>query len=93
MASAETTRRILYLLERRTFMALVSGGLLVAPLVSEAQRTGKVPRVGVLLTNSQTSDATHVDAFRQGLRERGYVEGQNIVTERPIQTARSPAST
>ena len=56
-------------------------GLCAAPLAADAQPAAKVPRVGVLSTNSQASVSTHVEAFRQGLRERGYVEGQNVVIE------------
>ncbi|PYN73043.1 MAG: ABC transporter substrate-binding protein [Candidatus Rokuibacteriota bacterium] len=55
--------------------------LALAPLALEAQQPGKVPRVGVLLTGDQSRHLTHVEAFRQGLRERGYVEGKNVVIE------------
>jgi len=67
-------------MDRRAFVAGALA-LLVAPLVAEAQQAGKVPRIGVLLGNSQSSHSTHVEAFRQGLRERGNVEGRNIVIE------------
>jgi putative ABC transport system substrate-binding protein len=67
-------------MERRTFMAVVSGGLLAAPLAATAQQTGKVYRIGYLSGGSST--LTHlIDAFRQGLRELGWVEGQNIVID------------
>ena len=56
-------------------------GLSAAPLVASAQPAGKVYRVGVLLTISQSAESVHLEAFRQGLRERGYVEGQNIIIE------------
>jgi putative ABC transport system substrate-binding protein len=57
--------------------------LLAVPLAGEAQPPTKVARVGYLVTGSLESPETRVllDAFRQGLRERGYVEGQNIVIE------------
>ena len=58
---------------------ILIASLLPGPLAAEAQPAGKVPRIGVLLTNSQSSASTRIEAFRQGLRERGYVEGQNIV--------------
>ena len=45
-----------------------------------AQQTGKVPRVGFLETTTAASDVL-IEAFRQGLRELGYVEGKNIVIE------------
>ena len=68
-------------MDRRAFLSTVGLGLLVAPLAAEAQPAGKVHRIGVLSTRSSTA-APHLDeAFRQGLRELGWVEGQNIVIE------------
>jgi putative ABC transport system substrate-binding protein len=46
-----------------------------------AQQPQKVPRIGFLSLNSRSSTATNADAFRQGLRDFGYVEGRNIVIE------------
>ena len=62
-------------MERRTFMTLVSGGLLAAPLAAEAQPAGKVPRIGIVSTFSlEHPQARELsDAFRQGLRQLGYV--------------------
>ncbi len=54
-------------------------GLLAAPLPAEAQRSGKVYRIGFLSDAPRMSPTYEV--FRQGLRELGYVEGQNIVIE------------
>jgi putative ABC transport system substrate-binding protein len=51
------------------------------PLTADAQPPGKVPRIGVLSHWSLTTDARHRDAFRQGLHELGYVEGQTIILE------------
>jgi putative ABC transport system substrate-binding protein len=67
-------------MERRRFMALVSGGLLAAPFAAEAQQTRKVPRIGVLGGQSPEMSPP-VLALREGLRELGYVEGQNIAIE------------
>jgi putative ABC transport system substrate-binding protein len=57
--------------------------LLASTFAVEAQPAAKVARIGFLVTGSLESPETRVslDAFRQGLRERGYVEGQNIVIE------------
>jgi putative tryptophan/tyrosine transport system substrate-binding protein len=74
-------RRTSYQLDRRSFVALIAGGLLAAPLAAEAQKTGKVYRVGFLEVVAATSNTTNLAAFRQGLRELGYVEGQNFVIE------------
>jgi putative ABC transport system substrate-binding protein len=67
-------------MERRTFMAVLTGGLVVAPRASEAQQATKVARIGFLATNLTASP--HLpEAFRQGLRDLGYVEGRNVVIE------------
>jgi len=55
--------------------------LLVAPLAGAAQQPAKVPRIGYLSPLSPSSDPTRIEAFRQGLRDFGYVEGQNIAIE------------
>jgi putative ABC transport system substrate-binding protein len=68
-------------MERRTFMALVSGGFLAMPLAAQAQQTGKLPRVGWLSPGSATSDETFLASFRDALRELGWVVGQNIAIE------------
>ena len=47
----------------------------------EAQQPKKVPRIGFLLAPARSAVAESLDAFRQGLRELGYAEGQNIVIE------------
>jgi putative tryptophan/tyrosine transport system substrate-binding protein len=64
-------------MERRTFLAMVSGSLLAAPRAAEGQGMGKVPRIGVL---SSAPSATW-DGFRQGLRELGYTEDRTILIE------------
>ena len=56
-------------------------GFALAPLASEAQQTRKMYRIGVLETMSATLNTANLDAFRQGLRELGYVEGRNFVIE------------
>jgi hypothetical protein len=63
---------------KRLALALLAFGLLAAPLAAEAQQAGKVYRVGLL---SPTSQGLGVEAFREGLRTLGYVEGKNIVIE------------
>jgi len=66
------------MMERRTFLVMISGGLLAAPLAAEGQQAGKVYRIGMLETRSTTLNAANIDAFRQGMRELGYKEGQNL---------------
>jgi len=48
---------------------------------AQAQQSAKVPRIGYLTAVSLSAYSTRVEAFRQGLREHGYVEGKNIVIE------------
>jgi putative ABC transport system substrate-binding protein len=58
-------------------------GMLVAPLAAEAQSSGMVPRVGFLRHLRQANEPRrgHLEEFRHGLHELGYVEGQNILLE------------
>jgi putative ABC transport system substrate-binding protein len=60
---------------------LVGALLLAASLAAGAQPTRKVPRIGYLAAVSASADAPRLAAFRQGLRELGYVEGQTIQIE------------
>jgi len=55
--------------------------LVVAGAMVEAQQTGKVPRIVFLSNTFQFADSARYEAFRQGLRELGYVGGKNIVIE------------
>jgi len=48
---------------------------------AEAQQPAKVYRIGVLRSGSPACTSSELDAFRQGLRELGYEEGKNIITE------------
>jgi putative ABC transport system substrate-binding protein len=66
---------------RRVFLGGLAGGLLVAPRAADAQPVGKVHRIGYLGSGSSTSNPHLPGAFRQGLRELGWIEGQNIVIE------------
>jgi putative ABC transport system substrate-binding protein len=65
-------------MKRRAFLSVMAGGLLATPLAAEAQQAGKVYRVG-FLTGSPVPQL--FEALRQGLRERGWLEGQNLVLE------------
>jgi putative ABC transport system substrate-binding protein len=71
------------MINRRTFLHRVALGTLASPLAAEAQHPEKSARIGYLVTGSLESprDRSTYDAFRQGLREHGYVEGSNIVIE------------
>ena len=70
-------------MERRTFLIALGSGLLAAPLAAHAQQPARVARIGYLATGPLESPEQRsvLDAFRQGLRELGSLEGQNIVVE------------
>jgi putative ABC transport system substrate-binding protein len=70
-------------LSRRTFVAVLGGGLLVAPLAAEGQQTGKIYRIGILgnVPLTDPGSARLWGAFVQGLRELGYVDGGNTTIE------------
>ena len=68
------------MLENITFWLLATALLATASPV-QAQQMTKVPLVGRLATPSLSADAARIEAFRQGLREIGYIEGKNIVIE------------
>ena len=69
-------------MNRRVFLSTVAGGLLAAPLAAEAQPTGKVYRIGFILTATPNETGHLLKALNEGLRELGYVEGRNVVFER-----------
>ena len=62
-------------------VAVLAVSLLAAPLDADAQQAGKVPRIGFLSLTSPSDRPPLFDAFRQGLRELGWIEGQNIVID------------
>jgi putative ABC transport system substrate-binding protein len=66
---------------RREFIILLASAT-ACPLAAYAQQqAGKVPRIGFLLVTSPSDRPSLLDAFRRGLRELGWVEGQNIVID------------
>src|SRR4029077_20068735 len=69
-------------MDRRAFIGTLTGGLLAAPLAAEAQSAGKTARVGWLALGPNAGPAAvFFDAFREGLRERGWIDGRNLVIE------------
>jgi putative tryptophan/tyrosine transport system substrate-binding protein len=67
-------------MNRRAFLGTLGLSLLPAPLVADAQ-SGKMFRIGVLSPFSSSAPAPSFRAFRDGLRELGYVEGENVAFE------------
>jgi putative ABC transport system substrate-binding protein len=56
-------------------------GLLAPPLAAEAQQPAAIPRIGYLTPSSQLGGTAGFNAFRDGLREQGYIDGTNVVVE------------
>ena len=65
---------------RRAFLSTLAGGLLAAPRLAGAQ-AARVYRLGYLSSSTSTSNPRVLEAFRQGLRELGWIEGQNLAME------------
>ena len=66
--------------KRRDFL-IATGAILAAPLAAEAQQAAKIARIGYLAPNVVTANARLFEAFRQGLRDLGYVEARNLLIE------------
>src|SRR5215467_3932511 len=66
-------------MSQKIFGFTFSAVLLVLSFQAEAQQPKKVPQVGYLDAGFPSMNATRIEAFRQGLRDLGYVEGKNIV--------------
>src|ERR1700693_2861726 len=68
------------MMKRRKFITLL-GAATAWPLAARAQQTGKMSRIGYLGSSSPSLEPHYVEAFRQKLRDLGYVEGENIAIE------------
>jgi putative tryptophan/tyrosine transport system substrate-binding protein len=68
------------MMDRRRFVLTSLAGAFAAPLAAGAQQAREVPRVGFLFYGS-AGLSPELDAFRQGLNELGYIEGQNVAVE------------
>jgi putative ABC transport system substrate-binding protein len=66
-------------IDRRTFLAGTGAVLLAAPLAAEAQPAGRTVTIGYLGNSSPALESNLLEAFREGLRQLGYVEGQNLI--------------
>ncbi len=64
-----------------TVLLMIALGAVLAPLVADAQAPTKVARIGWMSRGNPTASDPAMDAFRQGMRELGYMEGQNFVME------------
>jgi putative tryptophan/tyrosine transport system substrate-binding protein len=68
-------------MSKKVIWVALSAMLLALSFAAVAQQSGKLPRIGLLFTGESSPPSPNVEAFRQGLRDLGYVEGKNIVLE------------
>jgi ABC-type uncharacterized transport system substrate-binding protein len=68
-------------MNRNIFCVAVCALLYAFGFTAEAQQPKKVPRVGILFAATPSANSERMEAFRQGLRERGYVEGKDVLIE------------
>jgi len=66
-------------MNRRRFIGAVAAGLAAMPWVSRAQDTSRIWRIGFLEAGAPAANQHFLDAFKRGLREQGYIEGQTVV--------------
>ena len=72
------------ILDRRKFICAIAAHLIASPLVARAQQAAQRPRVGMLLPGAadSTQVSPNVAAFEAALRDRGWIEGKNLLIER-----------
>ena len=68
-------------MDRRTFLGACASGLALGPAVADAQSAAKVHRVGFLLGATAESVVSLYNSLNEGLRDRGYIEGRNLILE------------
>jgi hypothetical protein len=67
--------------KRRDFITLLGGAAAAWPITARAQQPGKRSRIGYLGVSSSSLEPHYVDAFRQKLRDLGYIDGETIAIE------------
>jgi putative tryptophan/tyrosine transport system substrate-binding protein len=68
-------------MRRRQFITLLGGAAAALPLAARAQQAAKVARIGWMSRGNAAANDPNMNAFRQGMRELGYVEGRSFVME------------
>ncbi len=70
------------MIARRKVLIAFGAGVLAAPFASLSQQPAvSIPRIGYLSVGSQASNGAFLDAFRDGLREFGYIDGKNVIID------------
>jgi putative ABC transport system substrate-binding protein len=77
-------------MRRRDILSLLGGAAVSWPVGVRAQQAGKVHRIGFLANDPKIATGATGAAFLEGLRENGFVEGQNIIIERRFTAGRDP---
>src|SRR5262249_28085279 len=78
-------------MQRIGLAVIITLGLAFAPLAMEAQESGKIYRIGYLSSGTATANAGLRQAFTDGLRDHGWIEGKNIAIEYRWEGAGTPA--
>ena len=68
-------------MKTKIFVCALAAFILATIHVAQAQQTKKVPLVGILFAATPSANSERIEAFRQGLRERGYVEGKDVLIQ------------
>jgi putative tryptophan/tyrosine transport system substrate-binding protein len=68
-------------MDRRRFLLTSLAGAVTMPLTADAEQARRLPRIGLLDARQPSSPDPILEGFREGLREAGYTEGQNILVE------------
>ena len=69
------------MMNRRTFIGSTGAGFVAVVLAAHAEQVGRVYRIGFLIPPREAGGLPHLNAFRAGLREFGYVEGKNVTID------------
>ena len=76
-------------IKRREFMTMLAGATAAWPLAARAQQPGKIYRIGFLANDPAIPAQPAGQAFLEGLRQSGFIEGKNIIIERRFSEGRT----